>query len=83
MRRPSTSLLIVMMFVLSLVAAIPSAAQAKPEKAAPSAAAKPSLGDFDDFVNRGVTIEFKRDASGKVTEAALNDNGTAMVLKKK
>jgi YD repeat-containing protein len=31
----------------------------------------------------GVTIEFKRDASGKITEAALNDNGTATVLKKK
>jgi YD repeat-containing protein len=31
----------------------------------------------------GVTIEFKRDASGKVTEAAFNDNGTAIVLKKK
>jgi len=30
-----------------------------------------------------VTIEFKRDASGKVTEAALNDNGTTIVLKKK
>jgi hypothetical protein len=54
MRRPSTSLLIVMMFVLSLVAPIPSAAQAKPEKAAPSAVAKPSLGDFDDFVNQAL-----------------------------
>jgi YD repeat-containing protein len=31
----------------------------------------------------GVTIEFKRDASGRVAEAALNDNGTAIVLKKK
>jgi hypothetical protein len=54
MRRPSTSLLIVMIFVLSLVARIPSAAQAKPEKAAPSAVAKPSLGDFDDFVNQAL-----------------------------
>jgi CubicO group peptidase (beta-lactamase class C family) len=43
-----------MMFVLSLVAPIPSPAQAKPEKAAPSAAAKPSLGDFDDFVNQAL-----------------------------
>jgi len=31
----------------------------------------------------GVSIEFKRDASGRVVEAALNDNGTAIVLKKK
>jgi hypothetical protein len=31
----------------------------------------------------GVTIEFKRAASGKVSEAALDDNGTAIVLKKK
>ncbi len=38
---------------------------------------------FDLKDQSGVTIEFKRDASGKVTEAALNDNGTAIVLKKK
>jgi len=31
----------------------------------------------------GVSIEFKRDASGKVTEAALNQLGTVAVLKKK
>src|SRR4029077_10105975 len=54
MRRLSTSLLIVMVFVLALVAPIPSAAQAKPEKSAPSALAKPSLGDFDDFVNQAL-----------------------------
>jgi len=38
---------------------------------------------FDVKDQSGVTIEFKRDASGKVTEAALDDNGTAIVLKKK
>jgi hypothetical protein len=38
---------------------------------------------FDVKDQSGVTIEFKRDAGGKVTEAALNDNGTAIVLKKK
>jgi hypothetical protein len=31
----------------------------------------------------GVSIEFKPDLSGKITEAAVNDNGTVMVLKKK
>jgi hypothetical protein len=31
----------------------------------------------------GVSIEFKRDASGKVVEAALDDNGTVLVLEKK
>jgi hypothetical protein len=31
----------------------------------------------------GVTIEFKPDASGKVNEAALDDNGTVVVLKRK
>ncbi len=36
---------------------------------------------FADF--SGITIEFKRDASGKVTEAALNELGTVIVLKKK
>ena len=54
MRHRSTSLLIVMMFVLSLVAPIPSAAQRKSEKAAPAAVAKPGLGDFDDFVNQAL-----------------------------
>jgi CubicO group peptidase (beta-lactamase class C family) len=54
MRHRSTSLLIVMMFVLSLVAPIPSAAQRKSEKAAPAAVAKPGLGDFDDFVNKAL-----------------------------
>jgi len=38
---------------------------------------------FDVKDQSGVTIEFKRDAGGKVVEAALNDNGTAFVLKKK
>ena len=38
---------------------------------------------FDMKGQSGVTMEFKRDASGKVMEAALNDNGTAIVLKKK
>lgn len=38
---------------------------------------------FDVKDQSGVTIEFERDASGKITEAALNDNGTAMVLKKR
>jgi CubicO group peptidase (beta-lactamase class C family) len=38
---------------------------------------------FDVKDQSGVTIEFKRDASGKVSEAAFNDNGTAVVLKKK
>jgi YD repeat-containing protein len=38
---------------------------------------------FDVKDQSGVTIEFKRDANGKITEAALNDNGTAIVLKKK
>jgi CubicO group peptidase (beta-lactamase class C family) len=31
----------------------------------------------------GITIEFKRDAQGKVNEAALNQLGTVVVLKKK
>jgi CubicO group peptidase (beta-lactamase class C family) len=31
----------------------------------------------------GISIEFKRDASGKVTEAVLNQMGTVVVLKKK
>jgi YD repeat-containing protein len=38
---------------------------------------------FDVKDQSGVTIEFKRDPSGKITEASLNDNGTAVVLKKK
>ena len=32
---------------------------------------------------KGVTIEFKQDQSGKVTEAVLNQLGTVVVLKKK
>jgi CubicO group peptidase (beta-lactamase class C family) len=31
----------------------------------------------------GVSVEFKRDANGKVIEAALSDNGTTAVLKRK
>ena len=31
----------------------------------------------------GITLEFKRDAAGKVTEAALNQLGTVIILKKK
>jgi hypothetical protein len=31
----------------------------------------------------GITIEFKRDAAGKVTEAVLNQPGPVVVLKKK
>jgi CubicO group peptidase (beta-lactamase class C family) len=54
MRRPSTPLMIVMMFVLSSVVPIPSAARKKPQKSAPPAAAKPTLGDFDDFVNQAL-----------------------------
>jgi CubicO group peptidase (beta-lactamase class C family) len=38
---------------------------------------------FDIKDQSGVNIEFKRDANGKVSEAALNDNGTVLVLKKK
>jgi CubicO group peptidase (beta-lactamase class C family) len=38
---------------------------------------------FDLKDQSGVSIEFKRDVSGKITEAAVNDNGTVMVLKKK
>jgi YD repeat-containing protein len=38
---------------------------------------------FDLKDQSGVTIEFKRDASGRIIEAAVNDNGTVMVLKKK
>jgi hypothetical protein len=36
------------------------------------------LADFS-----GITIEFKRDATGKVTEAVLNQLGTVIILKKK
>jgi CubicO group peptidase (beta-lactamase class C family) len=36
------------------------------------------LADFS-----GITIEFKRDASGKVTEAVLDQLGTVIILKKK
>jgi YD repeat-containing protein len=38
---------------------------------------------FDVKDQSGVTIEFKRDASGKIVEAAFNDNGTVLVMKKK
>jgi YD repeat-containing protein len=38
---------------------------------------------FDLKDQSGVTIEFKRDASGKIIEAAVNDNGTFTVLKKR
>jgi CubicO group peptidase (beta-lactamase class C family) len=38
---------------------------------------------FDLKDQTGVTIEFKQDTNGKITEAALNDNGTAIVLKRK
>jgi CubicO group peptidase (beta-lactamase class C family) len=38
---------------------------------------------FDVKDQSGVTIEFKRDANGKIAEAVLNDNGTAIVLKRK
>jgi hypothetical protein len=31
----------------------------------------------------GITLEFKRGADGKVTEAVLNQMGTMLVLKKK
>jgi YD repeat-containing protein len=52
--------------------------------AAPALAQQPRRGTaFEVKDQSGVTIEFKRDASGKITEAALNDNGTATVLKKK
>jgi YD repeat-containing protein len=54
MRHRSTSLLIVMVFVLSLVAPILSAAQQKSAKAAPATATKPGLGDFDDYVNQAL-----------------------------
>jgi CubicO group peptidase (beta-lactamase class C family) len=43
-----------MMFALSSVAPIPSAAHEKSEKAAPAAVAKPGLGDFEDFVNQAL-----------------------------
>jgi CubicO group peptidase (beta-lactamase class C family) len=38
---------------------------------------------FDFAVANGLSLEFKRDASGKVTEAVLNQLGTVVVLKKK
>src|SRR4029077_3438095 len=53
MRRSSaSSLLIVLMFVLSLAAPTALPAQKKSEKAAQPTVAKPNLGDFDDFVNQ-------------------------------
>src|SRR5258708_36297869 len=54
MRGGAISSLIVMMFVSALVAAIPLVAQEKPKKGAPTAVAKPGLGDFDDFVNQAL-----------------------------
>src|SRR6266481_6189936 len=54
MRRRLIFSLIVMMFVSALVALTPSVAQEKPKKAAPTAVAKPGLGDFDDFVNQAL-----------------------------
>jgi len=38
---------------------------------------------FDVKDQNGVSIEFKQDATGKVVEAAVNDNGTVLVMKKK
>ena len=38
---------------------------------------------FDVKDQSGVSIEFKQDATGKVVEAAVNDNGTVLVMKKK
>jgi hypothetical protein len=38
---------------------------------------------FDVKDASGVSIEFKRGTAGKVVEAALDDNGTTIVLKKK
>jgi CubicO group peptidase (beta-lactamase class C family) len=55
MRRSSTSsFLIVLMFVLSLAAPTALPAQKKSEKAASATAAKPNLGDFDDFVSQAL-----------------------------
>jgi CubicO group peptidase (beta-lactamase class C family) len=55
MRRSSTSsFLIALMFVLSLAAPTALPAQKKSEKAAPTAVAKPNLGDFDDYVNQAL-----------------------------
>ncbi len=54
MRHRSRSLLIVMTFFLSFVATVLSTAQKKSERAVPSAVVKPSLGDFDDFVNQAL-----------------------------
>lgn len=38
---------------------------------------------FDIKDQSGVSIEFKQDANGKVAEAAFNDNGTVLVIKKR
>ena len=38
---------------------------------------------FDLKDQSGVSLEFKRDEAGKVVEAALSDNGTTVVLKRK
>ena len=51
---------------------------------APDLELLPRRGTTFEFKDQsGVSIEFKVDASGKVIEAVLNDNGTAIVLKKK
>jgi hypothetical protein len=38
---------------------------------------------FDLKDQSGVSLEFKRDAASKVVEAALSDNGTTVVLKRR
>jgi len=38
---------------------------------------------FDPKDQSGVNLEFKRDAAGKVVEAAFSDNGTTLILKRK
>jgi hypothetical protein len=49
----------------------------------PDVALTPKRGTTFQFADiAGVTVEFKRDAAGKVTEAVLNQLGTVIVLKK-
>jgi CubicO group peptidase (beta-lactamase class C family) len=38
---------------------------------------------FDVKDQSGVSVEFRRDANGKVVEVSVNDNGTVIVMKKK
>ena len=38
---------------------------------------------FDVKDQSGLSIEFKQDASRKVVEAAVNDSGTVLVMKKR